>query len=98
MPIFTIIISTISGILAAALKKDCIIAIGICVGIVADIIFQIILAIKDRNKPEPSFIIDYRRTGYSDNEWRYKMAVSKHTRKGKPRRHTNGCIKTHKKR
>lgn len=68
MPIFTMIISTISGILAAALKKDCIIAIGICVGIVADIIFQIVLAIKDKNKPESGFIIDYRRTGYNTEE------------------------------
>lgn len=68
MPIFTMIITTISGILAAASKKDYLIAIGICVGIVADIIFQIVLAIKDKNKPESGFIIDYRRTGFRDDE------------------------------
>ena len=68
MPIVTIIITTISGILVAASKKDYLIAIGICVGIVADIIFQIVLAIKDKNKPESGFIIDYRRTGYNTEE------------------------------
>lgn len=68
MPIFTIIITIISGILAAASKKDYLIAVGICVGIVADIIFQIVLAIKDKNKTESGFIIDYRRTGFSNDE------------------------------
>lgn len=59
MYIFTMIFITISGIIAA---------IGLCIGIVGDIIFQIVLAIKDKNKPEPGFIIDYRRTGYNDDE------------------------------
>ncbi|MEE0930101.1 MAG: hypothetical protein UIM53_03800 [Acutalibacteraceae bacterium] len=68
MYIFTMIFITISGIIAATIDKYYIVAIGLCIGIVGDIIFQIVLAIKDKNKPEPSFIIDYRRTGYNDEE------------------------------
>lgn len=59
---------TVSGIIAAIIDKYYIVAIGLCIGIVGDIIFQIVLAIKDKNKPEPGFIIDYRRTGYNDDE------------------------------
>ena len=68
MYIFTMIFITISGIIAAIIDKYYIVAIGLCIGIVGDIIFQIVLAIKDKNKPEPGFIIDYRRTGYNDDE------------------------------
>lgn len=59
---------TISGIIAAIIDKYYIVAIGLCIGIVGDIIFQIVLEIKDKNKPEPGFIIDYRRTGYNNEE------------------------------
>lgn len=68
MYIFTMIFITISGIIAAIIDKYYIVAIGLCIGIVEDIIFQIVLAIKDKNKPEPGFIIDYRCTGYNDEE------------------------------
>lgn len=68
MYIFTMIFITISGIIAAIIDKYYIVAIGLCIGIVGDIIFQIVLTIKDKNKPEPGFIIDYRRTGYNNEE------------------------------
>ena len=42
--------------------------IAMLIGIIADIIFQIVRVIKDKNKPESGFIIDYRRTGHNIEE------------------------------
>ena len=68
MPIFTMIISFIALPFACIFDKIIIEYIAIFTGIIADIIFQIVLAIKDKNKPESGFIIDYRRTGYNTEE------------------------------
>ena len=87
MPIFTMIISLISFLFACIFDKGIILGVGMLVGFISDVIFIIILEIKDKYKSEPNFIIDYRRTGYDIR--RYKMAVSHNTRKSKPRRHTN---------
>lgn len=68
MPIFTMIISLIALPFTCIFDKVIIEYIAMLIGIIADIIFQIVLVIKDKNKPESEFIIDYRRTGYNTEE------------------------------
>lgn len=86
MPVFTIIISLIGLIFALTFHKGSILGIALFIGIIADAILIIILEIKDKDKPEPSFIIDCR---YADLfERPVKIGTSKHTRKGKSRHHT----------
>ena len=86
MPIFTIISSLIGLTFALIFHKGSILGIAMFIGIIADAILIIILEIKDKDKPEPSFIIDNR---YADLlERPVKIGTSKYTRKGKSRRHT----------
>ncbi len=68
MIIFTMIISFIALPFACIFDKVIIEYIAMLIGIIADIIFQSVLAIKDKNKPESGFIIDYRRTDYNIEE------------------------------
>lgn len=59
MPIFTMIITFIALPFACILDKGIILGIGMLVGIVADIIFWTILEIKDKDKPDSGFAIDW---------------------------------------
>ena len=60
MPIFTVIITFIIGLpFAIILDKGIILGIAMLVGIVADVTFWIILEIKDKDKPDSGFAIDW---------------------------------------
>lgn len=58
MPIFTMIITFIALPFACILDKGIIVGIGMLVGIVADVVFWIILE-KIDNKPDTGFAIDW---------------------------------------